>query len=648
MILPIPEAATIAVGLFLVLAVIGLGICAVWQNGRTLAAQRRVRQAGLILQAADSVLIGLQNIETGQRGYLLTNDQRYLQPFNRGNVDIKHRIMQLAALLPATPANQRLIANMRLLASEKLAEINQTIQLRKTQGFAAAASVVRTNVGKQLMDALRADIFDIKSTYSQAAIYQSVLAARRLALTKLITAAFGVVLLIVLLGMYVRFVRDVHQRRRLADDLNRHANDDPLTQLPNRALFMNWLTYGLAQAQRVNGKAAVLFMDLDGFKPVNDRLGHSAGDRVLQEVSRRFRQSSRTGDMIARIGGDEFAVFIPTLANESDPAELAHRLIEAMRQPIVAEGSVVYVGVSIGAAMYPRNGNNPEALLAAADQAMYRAKREGGRKFSFHTSALTDQIAHETRLRGGLQQAIQAREFVFHYQPLLDAQTLKPVAVEALLRWRHPELGLLMPGEFLPIAERSGMMRKLAPVLLQAAGEQVATWRRQGFKLRLAMNVSPFQCSDQNLVSVVESALTASGLEPQHLDLEITESGLLNAEAQHNLQHLRQMGVGLTLDDFGGGAAGLACLRRLMINRVKFDRSFIGSLHESSPEMNLLAGLMDLSHRLGIQVAAGGVETVNQATIVRRVGCDLLQGNLYASAASADDCQNFLHGWKAA
>ena len=644
----IPKTGTIVFGLLLILAVIALGLLAIWQGGRALAAQRRVSRASSIVQAADSVLIGLENIETGQRGYLITGDLSYLEPYHRGSVSIDQRIQRLGKLLPATAKNANLIADIRTLAAEKIAEIDQTIRVRSKQGFNAAANVVRTNVGKQFMDLLRAELSSIRTRYNRVAIYEHVLAQHRMRMTKIMISGFGLVLLLTLAGMYWRFVHDVRRNTETTDRLTHNANNDPLTDLPNRALFMNWLTYGLAQAERINGKSAVLFLDLDGFKPVNDRLGHSAGDRVLCEVAQRFKQIARTGDMIARIGGDEFAVFIPAASNESDPAELAHRLIESMRQPIVADGSVVYVGVSIGAAMYPRNGKTPELLLAAADQAMYRAKREGGRKLAFHNSALTDQITRETRLRGGLQKAMQAREFVFHYQPLLDAQTLKPVAVEALLRWRHPDLGLLVPAEFLPVAERTGFMRKLGPVLMQNAGEQMAIWRRQGIKLRLAVNLSPFQCSDQNLISVVESVLISSGLEPQSLDLEITESGLLQNDAQQILRNIRQMGVGVTLDDFGGGSGGLACLRRLMINRVKIDRQFIAGLPQSQPDIDLLAGLTDLTHRLGIQVTAGGVETRDQDIVVRRLGCDLVQGNLYASPGSADDCINLLHRWKAA
>ncbi len=549
---------TILLGSLLVLTVIAMGFLSIWQDMRALAAQQRMHRALSIVQAADSILIGLENIETGQRGYLITGNLSYLEPYHRGSVSIDTRIKRLGKLLPATAANARLIANMRTLAADKIAEIDQTIRIRTKHGFNAAAAIVRTNVGKQFMDMLRMELSTLRHHYHRVAIFEHVLARRRLRTTKIIVSGFALVFLVTLVAMYRRFVQDVRRTREMADRLTHDANIDPLTNLPNRALFMNWLTYGLAQAERINGKSAVLFLDLDGFKPVNDRLGHSAGDRVLCEVAQRFKHSARTGDMIARIGGDEFAVFIPLVSNESDPAELAQRLIEAMRQPIVADGSVVYVGVSIGAAMYPRNGKSPELLLAAADQAMYRAKREGGRKLAFHNSALTDQISRETRLRGGLQKAMQAREFVYHYQPLLDAHSLKPVAVEALLRWRHPDLGLLVPAEFLPIAERSGFMRKLGPVLLQSAGEQMASWHRQGIKLRLAVNISPFQCSDQNLISVVESVLISSGLEPQSLDLEITESGLLQNDAQEILRHIRRMGVGLTLDDFGGGTSVLS------------------------------------------------------------------------------------------
>ena len=293
---------------------------------------------------------------------------------------------QLNKLLPVTPANIRLMADIRTLVAQKMAEINQSIQVRTRQGFNAAAAIVRTNIGKHVMDLLRVKLGAINDRYNRTAFAEKMVATRRSQLTKIADATFGLLLLMTLSGLYLRFVRALRLRKKHTDKLIQKANHDSLTHLPNRALFLNWLTYGLSQADRTHGNAAILFLDLDGFKPVNDRLGHGIGDHVLCEVAQRFKHATRGSDMIARIGGDEFAIFIPVVSDESDLVTLADRIIESMCEPIVSDGAVVHMGVSIGAAVYPRNGPDPASLLAAADQAMYHSKREGGGKLVLHNS----------------------------------------------------------------------------------------------------------------------------------------------------------------------------------------------------------------------------------------------------------------------
>ncbi len=384
---PIPDAVTTVLAFVSIFAIMILASFAVWQDGRAMAAQQRLLHASEVIQAADSILIALQNIETGQRGYLITGKPDYLQPYHRGIATVHGRINRLEKLLSVTPANARLMANLRNLVAQKLAEIDRAIQVRTSQGFNAAAKIVTTDADKQVMDLLRTELSGVMDRYHRRIAAEKLLATPRTELTKIANTAFGLTLLATLAGIYFRFAHALRLRKKLADKAIEEANTDSLTHLPNRALFLNWLSYGLAQASRVKSNPAILFLDLDGFKPINDRFGHSTGDDVLCEVAQRFKQATRGGDMIARIGGDEFAIFIPTVSEERYLVTLASRIIESVYQPIVAAGLTVNLSISIGAAVYPRDGSDPASLLAAADEAMYQSKRQGGGKLVFHDSS---------------------------------------------------------------------------------------------------------------------------------------------------------------------------------------------------------------------------------------------------------------------
>ena len=443
-------------------------------------------------------------------------------------------------------------------------------------------------------------------------------------------------------------VRDISERKRAEEQIRRLAYCDSLTGIPNRQAFLEMLERELQRSKIGNKKFAVLFMDLDAFKRINDTLGHNVGDQLLKQVSDRLRETIRPNDLmsrgdlvpradtpnsagtnLARLGGDEFTILIPDLERVEHALNVAHRVKDAMRRPFVIEGNEIFVTASIGISLFPEDGDDCTSLLKYADTAMYHAKNCGKNNAKLYSSSLTMQIMSHVRLEVGLRRALQNDELYLLYQPQLDVRSNEIVGVEALVRWRHAERGVVSPNEFIPLAEETGLIVPIGEWVLRTACNQARHWQKLGRRpVRIAVNLSAKQFKDENLSQIVLSALHDTGLDPRLLELELTEGTLMDdAKATlATLEQLRGIGVYLSIDDFGTGYSSMNYLKRFDVRALKIDRSFISGLPQDSENAAITRAIIAMAHGLKMIVVAEGVETGEQLVLLEEYGCDLVQG----------------------
>jgi diguanylate cyclase (GGDEF)-like protein len=433
-------------------------------------------------------------------------------------------------------------------------------------------------------------------------------------------------------------VRDISERKHTEEQIRRLAYCDSLTGIPNRQAFLETLERELHRSQMGNKKFAVLFMDLDAFKRINDTLGHNVGDHLLKLVSERLRETTRPSDLVsrgdqttnlARLGGDEFTILIPDLERVEHALNVAHRVKEAMRRPFLIEGNEIFVTASIGISLFPEDGDDCNSLLKYADTAMYHAKNCGKNNAKLYSSSLTMQIMSHVKLEVGLRKALRNDELYLLYQPQIDVRSAEIVGVEALVRWRHPERGIISPTEFIPLAEETGLIVPIGEWVLRTACSQAKDWQRQTRRnVRMAVNLSAKQFKDENLSQIVVSALQDTSLEPRLLELELTEGTLMDdAKATlATLEQLRRIGVYLSIDDFGTGYSSMNYLKRFDVRALKIDRSFICGLPQDSENAAITRAIIAMAHGLKMVVVAEGVETGEQLQLLQQYGCDLVQG----------------------
>ncbi|MGH0037134.1 MAG: putative bifunctional diguanylate cyclase/phosphodiesterase [Myxococcota bacterium] len=447
------------------------------------------------------------------------------------------------------------------------------------------------------------------------------------------------------------------ERKQAERRIRALAYFDGLTGLPNRQFFEQKLEQTLAAARRSGHVAALLFVDLDGFKGVNDSLGHAAGDAVLQEVARRLMTSLRPSDTVARPGvqeydlpvarlaGDEFTVTLPRVADPSDAAGVARRLLREVACPFVVAGREVYPSASIGIALFPDDGEDADTLLAHADDAMYHAKAQGRNRFQYYQASMNAAGARRLEIESALRRALEDGHLSLAYQPLRDAADARLTGAEVLLRWDDPELGPVDPAEFIPVAEETGMILPIGEWVLRTACAQMAAWIDAGHSAaRLSVNISGHQIRTGGLADLVESALADSGLPALLLELELTESTIMRDDetTRTTLARLAELGVGVALDDFGVGYSSLSYLRNFPIGRLKVDRSFVRDIPTNPDDGALTAAIIALAHGLRIDVVAEGVETEEQARFLTANGCDELQGSLFSRPVCAAEFEGFL------
>ena len=423
------------------------------------------------------------------------------------------------------------------------------------------------------------------------------------------------------------------------------ATYDQLTGLANRALFQDRLEQAVASARRNRQRLAVLFLDLDEFKVINDRLGHLAGDALLRLAAQRIGTCLRKSDTGARLGGDEFAILLTNLADETDAVRLAERVLALVRQPIPLKGRDHLITASIGIASFPRDAGTAEELVKRADTAMYQAKSAGRNRFAFWEEGMHTEVLERSALEHRLREALEGGELVLHYQPVVDVLRGRIVGAEALLRWQHPELGLVLPGEFLSLAENTQLIVPIGEWVLRTACVQAARWQAMGHPgFRIAVNVSPQQFQPGEFVSRVREALRETALRPDSLELELTERSLLH-DGQRTLAQfamLKGLGVRMAIDDFGTGYSALAYLKQLPVDVLKIDQSFVRALATDPADATIVSSIVQMAQALNLGTVGEGVETLEQMHMLASYGCSRMQGHHFAQAVAPETLAELL------
>jgi diguanylate cyclase (GGDEF)-like protein len=442
-----------------------------------------------------------------------------------------------------------------------------------------------------------------------------------------------------------RALRQAIERKRAELNLQRLAHYDSLTGLANRTLFHNRLEYALANATRRQSCVALMVLDLDRFKAVNDTLGHQAGDRLLTLAAERLGHCVRESDTIARLGGDEFTIILENLGGADEPRVVARKILDVMAKPFVLEGQDVYVTPSIGITLFPYDDDNVDGLLKNADAAMYQVKANGRNGYQFFTAGMNERAVERIRIESGLRQAIDRNEFVLHYQPKVNLQSGRMQGVEALVRWQRPGAGTVSPAEFIPVAEDTGLIIPIGEWVLRKALAQTRIWVDNGLPVcRLAVNICARQFRQGDVAAMISDALRQSGLDGSYLEVEITESVLMeDTDATVvTLQRLKELGVSIAIDDFGTGYSSLNYLKRFPIDTLKIDRSFVSDIPYDQDDAVITRAIIGLAHNLRRSVIAEGVETHEQVRFLRENDCDEAQGYLFSAPINTMQMTGYL------
>jgi diguanylate cyclase (GGDEF)-like protein len=451
---------------------------------------------------------------------------------------------------------------------------------------------------------------------------------------------------------FIRSLRYAIERQNILHSVERSrtlerylAYHDTLTKLPNRQLFVDRLIQSIAQARRNETRVAVLFIDLDGFKLINDTMGHSAGDLMLISFAERLKGCIRESETASRFGGDEFAVILSDIEGEHDASIVAQRILESLRHPLIIMGQECQLGTSIGISIYPNDGASAEALIRHADTAMYMAKQEGGHHFLFFTPSMMKGESEQPAKEKNIRKALELGQLLLHFQPQLDLKSGNIQCVEALVRWEHPRYGIITPEHFIPAAEKSGMILPIGEYVLRKACEQSREWQERGLpRVRIAVNLSIRQLKYRHLLSQINDVLQSTCMDPDLLGLEITENSAIHQgdETVQLLQSLKQRGIQLSIDDFGIGYSSLGYLKRLPVQMLKIDRSFVVNMTQGSEDVAIVRAIIAMAHSLGIRVTAEGVETEEQLEILSSLHCDAIQGYHFSRPVPAGGIEGLL------
>ncbi|RRS29832.1 MAG: diguanylate cyclase [Epsilonproteobacteria bacterium (ex Lamellibrachia satsuma)] len=452
------------------------------------------------------------------------------------------------------------------------------------------------------------------------------------------------------LGSYMDITSKKENEKKLKlqrDALEYQAYHDALTGLPNRILFLDRLDQYIHKAHRNKSKVAVLFVDMDRFKEINDSLGHTCGDKAIKEVAKRLESRLRETDTIARFGGDEFIMICNDINDPIMVVEIVQKIMKSMDDPIIINGHRIYVTLSIGISIYPEDTDTAADLLKNADAAMYKAKYDGRNTYRFYTEDMTQKAFERIALESSLRKAIKDKNFMLYFQPQIDGKSNEITGIETLIRWKDESKGFVSPAKFIPLAEEAGLIIPLGKWILKSGIEQIVKWYAEGLHPgRLAINLSMLQLQKDDFISMLEIMLEETGCQPQWLEIEVTEGQVMRNPEQTilTLQKISQLGINISIDDFGTGYSSLSYLKRLPVNTLKIDRSFVKDIPDNEEAVAIAKAIIALAESLNLHVIAEGVETEEQKVFLVNNGCNNIQGYLYAKAMPADEMEKMLRG----
>ena len=655
-----PGWAIATVGLLLAL-LIGITVVALFAAREQKSAAESLEAASLYasaLEAArtDFVSAGAAMAAVGMNAALVDSESKsdvnYLTTYSQALDRIHEDLAQARAIALSRGRDTDVAAVDEFIA--RVSSYDQGVQsliaVYLTQGVEKAVQS-QDELGAsayEIMDDLKL-VVDREQALLSAERASAVETSDRSFLTQLILGAFALAVATAAGGTLVvrtrQLVLSIEQRKQAEDRIRHLAYHDALTGLPNRALMQDRLGAALAQARRHNRMLALLFLDLDRFKQINDVEGHAVGDHVLQGVAERLKGIVRDADTVARVGGDEFTVLLPEISLAQDAVSVADRILQDLRQPVTVDHREFHATTSMGIAFYPDDAEEADSLLRCADIAMYRAKEQGRDNYQFHTAAMSAQLAERLTVENDLRGALERNEFVVYYQPQVDIGNQQIVGVEALVRWQHPSRGLMLPADFIPVAEDSGLIVPLGEWVLRTACAQARAWQKSGLSpVRVAVNLSGRQFQQRDLPAMVDRALKDTSLEPGYLQLEVTESVVMHDMdfTVATLDKLKAMGIQIAIDDFGSGHSSLNYLKRLPIDHVKIDRSFVRDLPTDLSDVAIVGSVVAMTRELNLKVVAEGVETEEQLAFLKDRQCDVVQGFLFSRPVPADAVEKMI------
>jgi diguanylate cyclase (GGDEF)-like protein len=585
---------------------------------------------------AGDVRLADQRLTSAAQMAVATGERRWVDDYDTHLPELESALAEAKALAP--PAAARRFDQQTSVANEELGSMRESAFEAVTVGAVDVARTIfdgeRYRNNTRMLAAATAEFTAATVDASQA----------ELAALKRRSMLVGAVVLLgaVMLGaaLWVRLVKRLARSRAVLldaeDRMQRLASSDLLTGLANRAALHDAMATALARAARDGHRLAVLMIDLDRFKPVNDRYGHMVGDLVLKEVAHRLRRCLRGGELQARYGGDEFVVVIEETSEPADAQRVAKRIVQALAQPMMVDHQAVAIGASVGIARYPDDASCEDELLRKADSALYRAKAHNRGDVCFYERGLDEEVAERAVLEQALREGLARGEFVPYYQPIVDLASRSVQSLELLCRWNHPQRGLLAPAHFITLAEESGL---IGPLMLSLLHQACIDLPRFPAHWRLSINVAPQQILDATLVPQLLAVLREHGLSPQRLDVELTETALVSdtARARQVMQAMKGAGLTVTLDDFGTGYSSLSYLAEMTFDKIKIDRSFVRTLHERPESAKIVDAVIGLSRSLGVHTVAEGVETEHDAQVLLQLGCGLAQGYLFGRPVPADE-----------